>query len=318
MVRRQGLTVFVVSWVNPDAKLAEKSFEDYMREGIIAALDAVDGSDRRKTGAHDRLLRRRHAARDHARLSGGQGRRPHRAPPPCSPRRSISPMPATSRCSSTRSASRNSKKHMSEHGYLEGSRMATAFNMLRSNDLIWPYVDQQLSCAARSRSPSTSCTGIPTRRACRRRTIRSICATAISRTSSRKGQMTIGGVTLDLGKVTMPIYNLATREDHIAPAKSVLLGSKFFGGPVKFVLAGSGHIAGVVNPPGTSRSTSTGPAKRRAARPRQLARRRPRASRLVVAGLARVDQGARRARRCRRASSAAASSSRSRTRRAPT
>ena len=64
-----------------------------------------------------------------------------------------------------------------------------------------------------------------------------------------KGAMVIGGEALDLGKVTIPIYNLATREDHIAPAKSVFLGSKFFGGPVKFVLAGSGHIAGVVNPP---------------------------------------------------------------------
>ncbi len=62
--------------------------------------------------------------------------------------------------------------------------------------------------------------------------------------------MVIGGERLDLRKVTIPIYNLATREDHIAPAKSVMLGSKFFGGPVRFVLAGSGHIAGVVNPPG--------------------------------------------------------------------
>jgi len=60
----------------------------------------------------------------------------------------------------------------------------------------------------------------------------------------------IDNVQLDLGKVTIPVYNLATREDHIAPAKSAFLGSKFFGGPVKFVLAGSGHIAGVVNPPG--------------------------------------------------------------------
>ena len=61
--------------------------------------------------------------------------------------------------------------------------------------------------------------------------------------------MTIGDVKLDLGKVKVPIYNLATREDHIAPAKSAFLGSKFFGGPVRFVLSGSGHIAGVVNPP---------------------------------------------------------------------
>ena len=61
--------------------------------------------------------------------------------------------------------------------------------------------------------------------------------------------MTIGNIRLDLSKVKVPLYNLATREDHIAPAKSAFLGSKFFGGPVKFVLSGSGHIAGVVNPP---------------------------------------------------------------------
>ena len=64
-----------------------------------------------------------------------------------------------------------------------------------------------------------------------------------------QGKMTIANVRLDLGKVMVPLYNLAAREDHIAPAKSVLLGSKYFGGPVRFVLSGSGHIAGVVNPP---------------------------------------------------------------------
>jgi polyhydroxyalkanoate synthase len=64
-----------------------------------------------------------------------------------------------------------------------------------------------------------------------------------------RGRMTVGNVKLDLKDVTVPIYNLATREDHIAPAQSVFLGSKFFGGPVRYVLAGSGHIAGVINPP---------------------------------------------------------------------
>jgi polyhydroxyalkanoate synthase len=63
------------------------------------------------------------------------------------------------------------------------------------------------------------------------------------------GEMVIGGEKLDLKSVKVPIYNLAAREDHIAPAKSVLVGSRCFGGPVKFVLAGSGHIAGIVNPP---------------------------------------------------------------------
>jgi len=61
--------------------------------------------------------------------------------------------------------------------------------------------------------------------------------------------MTVADVTLDLKKVKAPVYNLATREDHIAPAKSVFIGSRYFGGPVRFVLSGSGHIAGVVNPP---------------------------------------------------------------------
>jgi polyhydroxyalkanoate synthase len=61
--------------------------------------------------------------------------------------------------------------------------------------------------------------------------------------------MTLAGVKLNLRKVKLPVYELATREDHIAPAKSVFIGAKLFGGPVEFVLAGSGHIAGVVNPP---------------------------------------------------------------------
>jgi polyhydroxyalkanoate synthase len=64
-----------------------------------------------------------------------------------------------------------------------------------------------------------------------------------------KGRMTIEGRRIDLSKVTIPVYELAAREDHIAPARSVFTGAKAFGGPVRFVLAGSGHVAGVVNPP---------------------------------------------------------------------
>ena len=64
-----------------------------------------------------------------------------------------------------------------------------------------------------------------------------------------KGEMKVDGQTLDVGKVKLPIYELATREDHIAPAVSVYLGARLFSGPVRYVLAGSGHIAGVVNPP---------------------------------------------------------------------
>ncbi len=68
-----------------------------------------------------------------------------------------------------------------------------------------------------------------------------------------KGEMSLGGIKLDLSKITLPVYELATREDHIAPAKSVFKGAKLFSGPVRFVLAGSGHIAGVVNPPASGK-----------------------------------------------------------------
>jgi polyhydroxyalkanoate synthase len=141
------------------------------------------------------------------------------------------------------------ERNMAERGYLEGKKMANAFNMLRSNDLIWPYV---ISNYLKGKQPypfdllywNSDSTRMP---AANHSFYLRNCYLENKLT---KGTMEIGGQPLDLGDVTIPIYNLATREDHIAPAKSAFLGSKFFGGPVKFVLAGSGHIAGVVNPPG--------------------------------------------------------------------
>jgi polyhydroxyalkanoate synthase len=138
--------------------------------------------------------------------------------------------------------------HMKEQGYLEASRMANTFNMLRSNDLVWPYV---VNNYLRGKKPypfdilfwNADATRMP---AANHSFYLRNCYLNNRLT---KGEMEIAGVKLDLHKVKVPIYNLATREDHIAPAKSVLYGSQFFGGPVKYVLAGSGHIAGVVNPP---------------------------------------------------------------------
>ena len=137
---------------------------------------------------------------------------------------------------------------MSQRGYLEGKKMANAFNLLRSNDLIWPYV---INNYMRGKEPApfdllywnSDATRMP---AANHSFYLRNCYLD-NRLS--KGEMVIGGKRLDLKAVTIPVYNLATREDHIAPAKSVLLGSRFFGGPVRFVLAGSGHIAGVINPP---------------------------------------------------------------------
>jgi polyhydroxyalkanoate synthase len=141
------------------------------------------------------------------------------------------------------------EKNMAERGYLEGKKMANAFNMLRSNDLIWPYV---ISNYLKGKQPypfdllywNSDSTRMP---AANHMFYLRNC---YLENKLSRGQMVIDNMKLDLGDITIPVYNLATREDHIAPAKSAFLGSKFFGGPVKYVLAGSGHIAGVVNPPG--------------------------------------------------------------------
>ena len=126
--------------------------------------------------------------------------------------------------------------------------MANAFNLLRSRDLIWPYV---VNNYMRGKDPlpfdllywNSDSTRMPAAnhsfylRKC-------YLENALS-----QGKMEIGGETLDLGEIDIPVYNLATKDDHIAPARSVFLGSQYFGGKVEFVLTGSGHIAGVINPP---------------------------------------------------------------------
>jgi polyhydroxyalkanoate synthase len=139
------------------------------------------------------------------------------------------------------------EERMQQKGYLEGRKMASAFNMLRSNDLIWPYV---INNYMKGKDPfpfdllywNSDSTRMPA--ANHSYYLRN----CYLDNKLSTGGMAIGDVKLDLGKVTIPIYNLAAREDHIAPARSVFVGSQFFGGPVQYVMAGSGHIAGVVNP----------------------------------------------------------------------
>jgi polyhydroxyalkanoate synthase len=243
----QGLTVFVISWVNPDERLKNKDFEDYMRQGPLAALDAIEqATGENKVHAIGYCvggtllsitLAYMAAKNDHrvasATLFAAQVDFTHAG---------------DLKVFVDEEQLEVLEKRMAERGYLEGSKMANAFNMLRSNDLIWPYI---INNYLRGKAPmpfdllywNSDATRMPAAnhafylRQC-----------YLNNTLS-SGKMTIANVHLDLKKVTVPIYNLATREDHIAPAKSAFLGSKFFGGPVKYVLSGSGHIAGVVNPP---------------------------------------------------------------------
>ena len=244
----QGITVFVISWVNPDAELAEKSFEEYMREGPLAALDAIATiTGEKKVHAIGYCVGGTLLA---ITLSWLAAKRKSRV---------VSATFFAAQVDFTFAGDlmvfvdeeriQQLEAHMKEQGYLEASRMATAFNMLRSNDLIWPYV---VNNYLRGKKPfafdilywNSDATRMPA--ANHSFYLRNCYLT----NKLTKGEMEIAGTTLDLRKVKVPVYNLATRDDHIAPAKSVLFGSQYFGGPVKYVLAGSGHIAGVINPPG--------------------------------------------------------------------
>jgi len=243
----QGITVFCVSWVNPDAHLAQKSFEQYGREGILAALDAIKQATREdKVNAigycvGGTLL----SAMVAAMAAWGDDR-------------IQSATLLAAQVDFTYAGDlkvfvdedqvKALEARMAERGYLEGKSMVTVFNLLRSNDLIWPYI---INNYVKGKAPfpfdllywNSDATRLP---AANHSFYLRNCYLD-NRLS--KGGMKIGDTPVDLRAIKIPVYNLATREDHIAPAKSVLFGSKFFGGPVRYVLSGSGHIAGVVNPP---------------------------------------------------------------------
>jgi poly[(R)-3-hydroxyalkanoate] polymerase subunit PhaC len=243
----QGITVFCISWVNPDAHLAKKSWEDYIREGPLAALEAIKlatGEDRVHAVGYcvgGTLLAIALAA-----MAAQQDER------------FVSATFFAAQVDFTYAGDlkvfvdpdqlKVVEQRMAERGYLEGKSMVTVFNLLRSNDLIWPYI---INNYVKGRTPfpfdllywNSDATRLP---AANHSFYLRNCYLDNRLT---RGGITIGNTPIDLRAVKIPVYNLATREDHIAPAKSVLLGSKYFGGPVRFVLSGSGHIAGVVNPP---------------------------------------------------------------------
>ncbi|MGL5362667.1 MAG: PHA/PHB synthase family protein, partial [Bosea sp. (in: a-proteobacteria)] len=140
------------------------------------------------------------------------------------------------------------EQQMAQRGYLDGARMAGAFNMLRPNDLIWSYaVNNYLKGKTPQPFDLLYWNADSTRMPAANHSF--YLRSCYLENSLAKGEMELAGVKLDLSKVMIPIFNLAAKEDHIAPALSVFEGSKCFGGKVDYVLSGSGHIAGVVNPP---------------------------------------------------------------------
>ncbi|HML07016.1 MAG TPA: class I poly(R)-hydroxyalkanoic acid synthase [Xanthobacteraceae bacterium] len=243
----QGLTVFCISWINPDARLAQKTFEDYLREGPLAALDAIkEATGEDKVDAVGYCVGGTMLVVTLAAMAAWHDER------------IASATLFAAQVDFTYAGDlkvfideeqlKAIEQRMAERGYLEGKTMSIVFNLMRSNDLVWPYV---INNYLKGKAPfpfdllywNADSTRMP---AANHSFYMRNC---YLENNLAKGKMMIGNTVIDPRSIKLPIYNLATREDHIAPAKSVLFGSKFFGGPVRFVLAGSGHIAGVINPP---------------------------------------------------------------------
>ncbi|HVZ02427.1 MAG TPA: class I poly(R)-hydroxyalkanoic acid synthase [Dongiaceae bacterium] len=245
----QGLTVFIVSWVNPDAKLAQKSFSDYMLEGPLAALDAIEQATGEKSAnVIGYCLGGTLLAATLAYLAAKK-----------KSDRIASATFFTSMVDFAEAGElgvfidetqlESLEAKMNERGYLEGSEMATTFNMLRANDLIWSFV---INNYLLGKEPfpfdllywNSDSTRMPA--AMHSFYLRNMYQRNLL---SRPGGIELDGVAIDLTTIKTPTLILSTREDHIAPWKSTYAATQLYQGPVKFVLAASGHIAGVVNPP---------------------------------------------------------------------
>jgi polyhydroxyalkanoate synthase len=243
----QGLTVFIVSWVNADERQARKSFSDYMREGFLEAIQAaLDATGAEKVNVIGYCIGGTLTAASLGWMAAQKDNRVNAA------------TFFTTQVDFEKAGDllvyvdeeqvKWIEERMRDKGYLPGERMAEAFNLLRSNDLIWSYVvnnymlgkepmpfDLLYWNADSTRMPA----GVHSfyLREC------------YMNNALSQGKMVLDNVRIDLKKVKLPIYNLAARDDHIAPLASVFRLGRYFGGPTRLVVSGSGHIAGVVNPP---------------------------------------------------------------------
>jgi len=244
----QGHTVFMISWVNPDEHLADKGFENYITEGYLAALDAIErATGEREINAIGYCLGGTLLASTLAWMAAvGDDR--------------IKSATFFVTMMDFKEAGelgvfideeqlRAIEEKMEKRGYLEGGEMAATFNMLRANDLIWSFVvnnyllgndpfpfDLLYWNSDSTRMPARM-HGFYLRQMYQENLL------------CQPGGIEMNGQPIDLGRIDVPSYFLSTREDHITPWKSTYCGTQLLGGQSRFVLAASGHIAGVVNPP---------------------------------------------------------------------
>jgi len=249
---QQGLTVFVISWVNPDERHGNKEFADYMLEGPLAALDAMEKATGEKSAnVLGYCLGGTLLASTLGYLAAHKDKRIA----------SASFMTALIDFSGAGELEvfidedqvSSLERKMSERGYLEGAHMANTFNMLRSNDLIWSFV---INNYLLGRDPfpfdllhwNQDSTRMPAK-------MHSFYLRNMYMANKLRvpDGITLAGTPIDVTKVKMPAYFVSAIEDHIAPWKATYSGARLLGGKTRFVLSGSGHIAGMINPPAANK-----------------------------------------------------------------
>ncbi len=245
----QGLTVFIVSWVNPDERHRDKGLDDYLLEGQLEALRvvrAITGEERVNVigycvagtllAATLAWLHAKDRADEIASATFFTAQVDFREAGELSLFVDEAQLESLSR-------------RMEEKGYLDAEAMFTTFNMLRANDLVWSFVVNNY-LLGREPMPfdllywNADSTNLPAR--LHREYLEHM---YLRNELVQPDALTIAGVPIDLRRIRTPAYIQAGREDHIAPPQSVYRMTRVLAGPKRFVLAGSGHIAGVVNPP---------------------------------------------------------------------
>jgi polyhydroxyalkanoate synthase len=238
----------MISWVNPDERLAQKSFDDYMTDGYFAALDAIErATGEREVNAIGYCLGGTLLAATLA-VMAARGDDRIRSATFFVTMIDFEQAGELSVFIDEEQLTALEEK-MNKRGYLDGSEMATTFNMLRANDLIWSFVVNNYLLGNEPfpfdllywNSDSTRMPAKMHSFYLRRMYQENLLAVP--------NGISLDGTPVDLSRIRLPTYFLSTRDDHIAPWKSTYRGTQLLGGDRRFVLAASGHIAGVVNPP---------------------------------------------------------------------
>ena len=248
----QGHTVFVISWVNPDERQADKTFESYVTEGLLAALDKIEEqTGEKEVNAVGYCLGGTLLTTTCAYLAAKRQKRIASATLFTTMLDFSEPGELGVFIDEQQVSSL--EKKMFERGYLEGSEMAGTFSMLRANDLVWSFV---VNNYLMGKDPfpfdllywNSDSTRMPAKM--HSFYLRNM---YMNNCLVQPGAIEIAGTPIDLGKVKIPTYFISAIEDHIAPWRSTYMGAHAVGGSPRFVLGGSGHIAGIVNPPAANK-----------------------------------------------------------------